>query len=183
MEAESDVTCDPIAVHVAKNRFEKRDRVGQDDRAIGRVELVEDAVTEGVEPGLHAVGKRRGAGNESDVLDGEACMFEEASVKGRRRIKASGSGFSVDVEGCQGGLEGGANGGDVALTAHLSDETAAWAESAVNSSKDGIVAGDAADPVEGSVGEDRIKLLVVGKRGGIVLLDVEIALAGSGKHG
>ena len=50
-------------------------------RSVRWVELVEDAVAEGVEPGLHAVGEWRGAGDEVDGLDGEVGGFEQAAVE------------------------------------------------------------------------------------------------------
>ena len=87
------------------------------------------------------------------------------------------------MEGREGGLEGGADGGDVALAAHLGDETAAWAKGAVDSGEHGLLAGDAGDPVEGRVGEDGVELVIVGKSCGIVLLDAKVALAGGSEHG
>jgi len=51
------------------------------------------------------------------------------------------------------------------------------------------LAGEAGDPVEGGVGEDSVKLVVVGEGGGVVLFDckaggaIEGALAGRGEHG
>ena len=87
------------------------------------------------------------------------------------------------MKGGEDGLEGGADGGDVAVAAHLGDETAVGAEGSVNAGEGGLLAGDAGDPVEGGVGEDGVELLVEGEGGGIVLLDVEVALTGGGEHG
>jgi hypothetical protein len=47
----------------------------------------------------------------------------------------------------------------------------------------GLVSGQAGDPMERGVGEDGIELMMEGKGGGVVLLDVEIALAGGFEHG
>jgi len=42
--------------------------------------MVEYTVTEGVEPGLHAVGEASGTRDELDGSDGEAGCFEETKV-------------------------------------------------------------------------------------------------------
>ena len=139
--------------------------------SVGGVELVEDAVAEGVEPGFHAVGEWSGAGDEVDGLDGEASAFEEAAVDGGGGVEAGRGCFGVDVEGCEGGLECGADGGDVAVAAHLGDETATGAKGSVDAGECGLLAGDAGDPVEGGVGEDGVELVLVGEGGGVVLLD------------
>ena len=44
------------------------------------------------------------------------------------------------------------------------------------------MSGDVGDPVECGVGEDSLELLMVGKRGGVVLLDVEVTLPSGGEH-
>ena len=87
------------------------------------------------------------------------------------------------MEGREGGLECGADGGDVAVAAHLGDETAARAKGAVDAREHGLLAGDAGDPVKGGVREDGVELVVVGESGGVVLLDMEVAFAGGGEHG
>src|ERR1700679_1561122 len=66
VEAETDVVGGPVAIGVAEGWFEQSDCFGYCDCAISWVELIEDAVAEGVEPGFHAVGEWRGAGDESD---------------------------------------------------------------------------------------------------------------------
>lgn len=82
-------------------------------------------------------------------------------------------------EGC---LERCADGGDIAVAAHLSDEASAGAEGAVNTGEEGLVTGGSGDPVEDGVGEDSVKLVIVGERGGVVLLDVEVTLPSCGEH-
>jgi hypothetical protein len=189
VEAEADVVGDPVAVGVSENGFEERDGVGNGLRSIGWVKAVEDSVAEGVEPGLHAVGEWSGARDEVDRLNGEACGFEESAIERRRRKKAGGGGFSVDVEGREGGLECGADGGDVAVATHLGDEAGlrvSGAKGAVDSCEHGLLAGDAGDPVEGRVGKDGVELVMVGEGGGVVLLEgqaVGAALAGGSEHG
>jgi hypothetical protein len=183
VEAEADVVGGPVAVGVAEGGFEQSDGVGDCCRAVGWVELVEDAVAEGVEPGLHTVGEWGGAGDQVDGLDCEACAFEKTAIDGGRWVEAGRGGFGVDVEGCEGGLKCGADGGDVAVTAHLGDETAAGAEGSVDAGECGLLAGDSGDPVEGCVGEDGVELVFVGEVGRVVLLDIEIARAGGGEHG
>jgi hypothetical protein len=69
------------------------------------------------------------------------------------------------------------------VTAHLGDETAVWTKGAVDSREHRLLTGYSGDPVEGGVGEDGVELVVEGKGGGVVKLDVEIALAGGGEHG
>ena len=81
MEAEANVICGPIAVGVAEDGFEESDCLGERGGAVGWVETVQDTVAEGVEPGVHAVGERGGAGDEVDGLDGEAGFFEQAAVE------------------------------------------------------------------------------------------------------
>ena len=56
VEAETDIVCGPITVGVAQDGFEQGDGVGESDCTILRIEAVEDAVAEGVEPGIHAAG-------------------------------------------------------------------------------------------------------------------------------
>ena len=68
---------------------------------VGWIELVEDSVAEGVEPGFHAVGEWGGAGDEIDGLDGEAGGFEEAAVDGGRGVEAGCGGFGVDWKGAR----------------------------------------------------------------------------------
>ncbi len=86
------------------------------------------------------------------------------------------------MEGCEGGLESDADGGDVALASHFGYETAAGLEGAVDAGEDeGLLCGG--EPVEGGVGEDGIELVFVGQVGGVVVVDVEIAQAGGGDHG
>jgi len=183
MEAQADVVGDPVAVGVAEDRLEKGDGAGEDGGAVGGVEQVEDSVAEGVEPGVHAVGKRSWARDDLNGLNGEASFFEQAAIDRGAGVEGGRCGFSVDVEGREGGLEGGADGGDVALSAHLRDEAAAGAEGAVDASEKGLLTGDSGDPVEGGVGEDGVELLVVREAGCALQLDVEIAQAGSGEHG
>ena len=53
----------------------------------------------------------------------------------------------------------------------------------MDSGEHSLLAGDAGDPVKGGVGEDGVELMVVGERGGVVMLDMEVAFAGGGEHG
>ena len=115
VETQADVVCGPVAVVVAEDGFEEGEGVGDGCGAIGRVELVEDAIAECVEPGFHAIGEWGGAGNQVDGLDGEACFFEESAIDRGRGEEAGCGFFCVDSEGCEGGLEGCADGGNVAL--------------------------------------------------------------------
>jgi len=69
------------------------------------------------------------------------------------------------------------------MAAHLCDEASAGAERAVNTGEEGLVAGGSGDPVEDGVGEDSVKLVMVGERGGVVLLDVEVTFPSCGEHG
>jgi hypothetical protein len=82
-------------------------------------------------------------------------------------------------EGC---LERCADGGDIAVTAHLCNEASAGAEGTVNTGEEGLVTGRSGDPMEDGVGEDSVKLVMVGERSGIVLLDVEVTLPSCGEH-
>jgi len=119
-------------------------------------------------------------------LNLEAGGFEQAAIEGGRGKEAGGGGFSINVKGREGSLECGADGGDVAVTSHLGDEAGLRifaAECVVNAGEHRLMASDAGDPVEGSVGEDRVELLIVGEGGGVVLLDLQIALAGGFEHG
>jgi hypothetical protein len=83
----------------------------------------------------------------------------------------------------EGRLERCADGGDIAMAAHLCDEAAAGAEGAVNTCEESLMAGNPRDPVEGGVGEDGVELLKVRKRCGVVLLNLEVPLAGGVEHG
>ena len=92
----------------------------------------------------------------------------------------------------EGGLKRSADRGDVALTAHLGDEASMWiffAECAVHAGEHRLMAGDSGDPVECGVGEDGVELLVVGQRGGVVMIQgeacgtVEASFARGGEHG
>ena len=56
MEAQADVIGDPVAVGIAKDWLEECHGLGEDGSAVRGVELVEDSVAEGVEPGVHSVG-------------------------------------------------------------------------------------------------------------------------------
>ena len=115
-------------------------------------------------------------------MHGEACGFEESAVDGWGWVEGFGCGFGVDVEGCEGGLECGADGGDVALASHLGYETTAWLEGAIDAVEgERLLRGR--EPVECGVGEDGVELVFIGKVGGVVVVDVEIALAGCGDHG
>ena len=69
------------------------------------------------------------------------------------------------------------------MATELGDETAVGAERAVDSGECSLLAGEAADPVKGCVGEDGIELISVRESGGVVMFDVEVALAGGGEHG
>ena len=82
-------------------------------------------------------------------------------------------------EGC---LERCADRGNIAVAAHLCDEASAGAEGTVNTGEEGLVTGGLGDPVEDGVGEDSVKLVMVGERGGVVLLDVEVTLPSYGEH-
>ena len=144
--------------------------------------MVEYPVAEGVEPGLHAVGERSGAGDEFDGLDGEPGCFEQAPVECWWREEAGCCGFGVDVKGRECGLQGGADGGDIPVAAHLSDKAAAGAKGPMDTTQHCLLAGEAGDPVEGGVGEDSVELVMVRQGGGVVLLDMEVALAGGGEH-
>ena len=85
-------------------------------------------------------------------------------------------------------MESGADGGDVAVTAHLGDEAGVGTEGAVDAGESGLLTGNAGDPVEGGVGEDCVELVIVGQCGGIVLCQIEaagamqVALAGGVEH-
>jgi len=182
VETESYIISGPITVSVAEDGLEETDRVGENGRSVVWAEMIEDPITKGVEPGFHAVGEWCGAGNEINRLDGEAGSFEETTVMGRRGEEACSSGFRVDVERRAGGLERGANCGDVAVTAHFCDEAATWTECAMNTCEEVLVAGGPRYPVEDGVGEDSVKLITVGERGGVVLLDVEATLPSCGEH-
>jgi hypothetical protein len=127
VEAEANVVGGPVAIGVAEDGFEQGNGVDECFGAVGWVELVEDAVAKGVEPGFHAVGEWRGAGDEVDGLEGEAGLFEETTVERGRGEEAGSGGFGVDVEGGKGGLKRGADGGDIAVTTHFGDEAGAWA--------------------------------------------------------
>ena len=81
VETEADVVGGPVAVGVAEDGFEESDCLIDGGGAVGGVEVVEDAVADGVEPGVHAVGERGGAGDEVDGLDGESGFFEQAAVE------------------------------------------------------------------------------------------------------
>ena len=86
MEAEANVVGGPVSVGVSEDGFEQSNGVGDRGGAgilwmCGWVELIEDAVAEGVEPGFHAVQEWSGAGDEIDGLDREAGFFEEAAVE------------------------------------------------------------------------------------------------------
>ena len=140
MKAETDVVGAPVAVSVAENGLEQSDRVCECGGAVRGIELVEDAVAEGVEPGFHAVGEWRGAGDEVDGFDGEVGGLEEAAVDRGRWVEAGGGCFGVDVEWCEGGLKRGADGGDIAVAAHFGDESAAGAEGAVNAGECDLLA-------------------------------------------
>ena len=98
MEAEADVVGGPVAVGVAENGFEERHCVGECGGSVGWIELVEDTVAKGVEPGFHAVGEWGGAGDEVDILDGETGGFEETAVESGRGVEAGCGCFGIDVE-------------------------------------------------------------------------------------
>ena len=182
VETKANVVGGPVAVCVAEDRFEKRDRVAEGGSAIGWLELVKDAVAERVEPGFDAVGKWGGTRDQVDGLDGEAGGFYEAAVDGRCRVETGCYCFGVNVEGCKSGLECGADGGDITVAAHLGDEAAPGAEGPVDAGERGLLAGKAGDPVEGGVGEDGVELVIVGERGRVVLLDLKVALACGSEH-
>jgi len=91
--------------------------------------------------------------------------------------------FGVDSEGCESCLESGADGGDVAVSSHLGYETAARAEGTVDSGQHCVLSGDAGDPVKNGIGEDGVKLMMVGERGCVVVLDVKVAFASGIQHG
>jgi hypothetical protein len=80
VEAETDVVGGPVAVGVAERGLEERDGLFDGAGAVGRREEIEDAVAEGVEPGLHTVGERGRARDEVDRVHGEAGGFEQAAV-------------------------------------------------------------------------------------------------------
>jgi hypothetical protein len=91
--------------------------------------------------------------------------------------------FGVDSEGCEGRLEGSADGCDIAVASHLGYETAAGAEGSVDSCQHCVLAGDAGDPVESGIGKDSVELMMVRERGCVVVLDVKVAFASGGQHG
>ncbi len=183
MEAETDVVGGPgLGGWVFEDWGEEGDSVVDGLGAAGGGEQVEDSVAEGVEPFGHAVGERGGAGDEVDGLDFEAGLFEQGAVVGGGGVEAGGLGFGVDAEGGEGGLEGGADGGDVAEAAHLGDETGAGAEGAVDGGEGGGLAG-LGDPVEGGVGEGGVEGVGEGDFGGVALVDFEAAGSGGGEHG
>lgn len=68
------------------------------------------------------------------------------------------------------------------MSAHFCNEAASGAEGAVNTGEEGLVAGGSGDPVEDGVGEDSVKLVMIGERGGIVLLDVEVTPPSCSEH-
>ncbi len=140
-------------------------------------------VAEGVEPGFHAAGEWRGAWDERDGLNREVSRFEETAIDSWRREETCSGGLGVNAEGRESGLECGTDCGDVALAAHLGDETASGAQGTMDASENGLLAGDAGDPVEGCVREDGVELLTVGQGGCVVMLDMQIALASRGQHG
>ena len=80
METESYIISGPITVSVAEDGLEEVDGVGEGGRSVDWVEMVEYTVTEGVEPGLHAVGEGSRTWDEFDGSDGEAGCFEETKV-------------------------------------------------------------------------------------------------------
>ena len=73
-----------------------------------------------------------GRGCEGDGVDMEAGLLEERAVVRGRGVEAGGGGFSVDAVRGEGGLEGGADGGDVAEATHFRDETATRAQGAMD---------------------------------------------------
>jgi hypothetical protein len=127
VEAKSYVVGSPVAVSIAEDGFEEIDGIGEGGCSIDRAEVVKDAITEGVEPGLHASGEWRGPRDEYDGLDSEASCFEKTNVERRRREEAGRRSFGVNVKRRESSLERGANSGDVAVTPHLCNETAARA--------------------------------------------------------
>ena len=101
MEAQANVVGGPVAVCIAKNRVQEFQGVGESDGAVFWIEFVEDPVSEGVEPGLHAVGQGRGAGDEVDGLNSEAGLLEETPIDGGGRVEGCGFCFGVDAEGAR----------------------------------------------------------------------------------
>ncbi len=63
MEAEADVVGYPVAIGVAQDRLEERYGFSKGGGAIGRGQLIQNPIAEGVEPGIHTVGERRRARN------------------------------------------------------------------------------------------------------------------------
>ena len=63
-------------------------------------------------------------------------MFKQMAIVRRGWEEGSGGLFSVDAVWGKSGLKRGADGGDVALTAHLGDESAFGFQGAVDTGKD-----------------------------------------------
>ena len=67
METESYIIGGPITVCVAEDRLEQANGVDEGGRSVVWAEMIEDPITKGVEPGLHAVGELSGTWDEFDV--------------------------------------------------------------------------------------------------------------------
>ena len=186
VESEATVVGEPVAFGVAQDGAEEGDGFGDGVGTVLGVEAVQDSVAEGVEPGFHACGQGGWAGDEFDGVDGESGLLEEAGVGGWRGEEGGCGGLGIDVVAGKGGLEGDADGGDVAVATHLGDEAAGGTEGTSDGGEGGRLA-VGGDPVEGCVGEDRVESGLVGEAFSGVLVDDEAtadaAGAGGGDHG
>jgi hypothetical protein len=81
VETESHVVSRPVTVSIAKDGFEESDSVSKRGRSVIWIETIEDPVTKGVEPGLHAVGELSGPWDQFDRSDGEAGCFKQTKVE------------------------------------------------------------------------------------------------------
>ncbi len=186
VESEATVVGEPVAFGVAQDGAEEGDGFGDGVGTVLGVEAVQDSVAEGVEPGFHACGQGGWAGDEFDGVDGESGLLEEAGVDGGGGEEGCCCCLGVDAVAAEDGLEGDADGCDVAVASHFGDETAVGAEGAADGGECGGLVGGG-DPVEGCVGEDGVEPGFVGEALGGVEVDLEAAddaaSTGGGDHG
>ena len=124
VEAQAAVIGEPVAFGIAQDGTQEGDGFGDGAGTVPGGEAVEYSVAEGVEPGFHAGGQGSGAGDQFNGVDHEAGLLEEAGVGGGRRVEGVCGSLCVDMVAGKRGLECDADGGDVAVAAHLCDEPA-----------------------------------------------------------
>lgn len=182
MEAKADIVSDPVAIGIAEDGFEQSCSFGDGFGAVDRGETVENSVAEGVEPVLHAARERCGARDEFDGLDGEAGGFEQATVDGWRGVVGFSCCFGVNAVGGEDGLERGADGGYVGVTAHFGYKASLRFEGAVDGGEGRGLIGSGY-PVKGSVGEDGVELVLVRQVFDAVVVDAEATGDAAGARG